>query len=413
VKYPLVGGLDRPTFVHAIGCAALACVAFQVALSGWAAAAETGATQRASLPKIVARASNGHGLLCTMQGKVFLLVSGSPEQMGAAHGQLLKQDVQQLMDRVLYTVGGATTLYSGQWFLDTMAEIERRTTPYTPDRFLRECDALSEAAGVSKRDGRYGNFFPEQFHCSGIAVRGKATQGGRVLHARVLDYMRDIGIQNRAVVIVYMPEGYNAWISQSYSGFVGTVTCMNAKGLAIGEIGGEGQGKWDGMPMTFLLRELMERTASVDEALDLMKKTPRTCKYHYVLSDKSGNLAAVVATPEKVECLKAGEQHPMLPHIPDDTVLISAPGRAQHAVERIEKHYGKIGVPEMIEIIKRPVAMNSNLHDAIFAPETLDMWFADAGRRTVACDEPYAKCNLGELISFYEKASVGTRAAAK
>ncbi|MCD4728844.1 MAG: hypothetical protein K8R46_14390, partial [Pirellulales bacterium] len=48
-----------------------------------------------------------------------------------------------------------------------------------------------------------------------------------------------------------------------------------------------------------------------------------------------------------------------------------------------------------------PVAMRSNLHNAVFAPETLEMWFADAGRNTPACDEPYAKVNLRELIEFY------------
>jgi len=47
------------------------------------------------------------------------------------------------------------------------------------------------------------------------------------------------------------------------------------------------------------------------------------------------------------------------------------------------------------------VAMDSNLHDAIFMPESLDMWVADAGRDTVACDEPYVHVNLGDLLQFY------------
>ena len=58
-------------------------------------------------------------------------------------------------------------------FLDRMEEIQRRTLPHIPERFLVECDALSRAARVSKRDGRYANLFPERFHCSGVAVRGK------------------------------------------------------------------------------------------------------------------------------------------------------------------------------------------------------------------------------------------------
>jgi hypothetical protein len=57
----------------------------------------------------------------------------------------------------------------------------------------------------------------------------------------------------------------------------------------------------------------------------------------------------------------------------------------------------------MTKIIKRPVAMGSNLHNAIFMPETLELWFADAGKRTPACDEPYARVKVGELIEFYRK----------
>ena len=63
-----------------------------------------------------------------------------------------------------------------------------------------------------------------------------------------------------------------------------------------------------------------------------------------------------------------------------------------------------------MEIIKRPVAMQSNLHDAIFSPETLEMWFADAGRHTPACDEPYARCKLDDLIRFYQAANAPAKA---
>ena len=92
-------------------------------------------------------------------------------------------------------------------------------------------------------------------------------------------------------------------------------------------------------------------------------------------------------------------------HVPDDTVLISGEDRAKVLSQRIQENYGQIDVPKLIEIIKRPVAMQSNLHDAIFAPETLEMWFADAGRTTPACDEPYAHVNLRELIEFYSQAN--------
>ena len=362
----------------------------------------TGTAGAAAPPvEILGRDPAGHGLLLRSQRKLILIVAGTPEQMGTAHGTLLREPARRLVDRVLYMVGGAESVQSGTWFLDRMEEIHRRTLPHIPERFLVECDALSKAAGVSQRDGRYANLFPERFHCSGVAVRGKATKDGRVLHARVLDYMRDINLQNAACVQVFLPDGYNKWMSLGYAGFLGTVTAMNEKGLAIGEMGGRGEGDWDGVPMSFLLRDVMERAATVEEGLDILRKAPRTCEYYYVLSDRSRNMAGVHADARQITILRPGEQHPMLPRVPEDTVLMSAGERAQKLSERIHEAYGRIDVQAMIDIIKRPVAMKSNLHNAIFSPETLEMWFADAGRSTPACDEPYAHCNLGELIRLY------------
>lgn len=356
-------------------------------------------------PRIIARDPAGHGLLCELQGKTILLVEGTPEQMGTAHGRLVGDKAKKLTERVLYLVGGLDTIQGDKWFLDRMAEIERRTKPHMPRRFLDECDAASKAAGISRRDGRYANLFPERFHCSGVAVRGKASKDGRVYHARVLDYMRDINLQGAAVVQVFMPRDHHAWISLGYAGFLGTVTAMNERGLAVGEMGGRGEGDWDGCPMSFLLRDIMERASTVEQALAILRKTPRTCEYYYVFSDKSRNMAGVRAVPDDVLVLRPGQQHDMLPFVPEDTVMMSGGARAKVLSQRLQEHYGKIDARLMQQIIKRPVAMSSNLHDAVFAPESLDMWVADAGRHTPACDEPYVRVNLGELIRFYRKST--------
>jgi hypothetical protein len=363
----------------------------------------------------MARDPAGHGLLCfgRASGKTVLIVAGTPEQMGAAHGTLLKAPARKLVDRVLYLVGAGDSIYSGRWFLDRMDEIHRRTLPHVPERFLVECDALSKAGGVSQQEGRYANLFPERFHCTGVAVRGKATKDGSVLHARVLDYMRDIDLQRAAVVVVFMPEGKNKWMSLGYAGFVGTVTAMNEKGLAIGEMGGRGEGDWDGTPMTYLLRDVMERAGTVEEGLAILRNARRTCEYYYVLSDKTRNIAAVHADARQFTVLRPGQQDPQLPLVPEDTVLVSGRDRAEVLSRRLQVYYGRIDAPTMVEIIRRPVAMSSNLHNAIFAPETLDMWFADAGKSTPACDEPYTRCNLASLVQFYESVMNPGRKTAK
>ena len=60
--------------------------------------------------------------------------------------------------------------------------------------------------------------------------------------------MRGIGLEQNAVVIVHQPDKGYAWVNVGYAGFIGSVTAMNEKGIAIGEMGGRGYGNWDGRP---------------------------------------------------------------------------------------------------------------------------------------------------------------------
>ncbi len=43
--------------------------------------------------------------------------------------------------------------------------------------------------------------------------------------------------------------------------------------------------------LSLLLRDVMERARTVEEGLDILRETPRTCEYYYVLSDKSRAMA--------------------------------------------------------------------------------------------------------------------------
>jgi hypothetical protein len=188
--------------------------------------------------------------------------------------------------------------------------------------------------------------------------------GGRVLHARVLDYMRDINLQGAACVQVFMPEGKNKWMSLGYAGFIGTVTAMNEKGFAIGEMGGRGEGDWDGVPMSLLLRDVMDGPPG--QRAGHSPKAPRTCEYYYVLSDKTRNIAAVEATHSGC-VLRPGDQHRSCRPFP--TTPCSSPAAIAPRVNRhIQENY-----PDRRENDDRhhPPAgrMNSNLLAPCSAPK--------------------------------------------
>ncbi len=347
--------------------------------------------------KVLAR--SGAGRLENHDGTKVLFLKGTPEEMGKQHGELLTKEIRAVTDRILYGIGVGSSFGKGRWFFGEIEEAVSRLHPHTDPRHLREIDALAMAAGLEQEESRLSNFFPELFHCSGFAINGSATVDGEMYHGRVLDYMMGVGLEQNAVVMVVQPDEGNAWVNLGYAGFIGTVTAMNEKQIAIGEMGGGGEGNWDGKAMAQLMREVMEKADTLEEAVAIFENSPRTCEYYYVISDaKSGKSVGIAATPEKLEKIWPGTEHPRLPHPVEDAVLLSAGDRYEELVKRVKADHGKFDANSARELMSRPVCMKSNIQSVLFAPGSLDFWVANADSENVASHTRYTKYNLRELL---------------
>jgi len=347
--------------------------------------------------RVVAR--EGDGRLEVVDGTRVLVLKGTPEEMGHQHGVLMKKDIRRLVDHILFGVGVGSSFEKGDWVFGEIEAAQQRLNPFMDERYLREMDSLASAAGLPREEVRLANYFPEMFHCSGFAVYGKATTDGRLYHGRILDYMRGMGLEQSAVVMVFQPERGNAWVNVGYAGFIGSVTAMNEKHVAIGEMGGKGQGHWDGKPMAELVREVMENANTLDEAVAIMRKGPRTCEYYFVISDaKSNRAVGIAATSDRFETIDAGHSHPLLPHAVPDAVLMSAGDRYEELTRRVQANYGKLDAAGCRDLMKRPVCMTSNLHCALFEPGSLDFWVANADSQNVAAHTRFTHYNLAAIL---------------
>jgi hypothetical protein len=354
----------------------------------------------ASEPHLIARA--GKGALYEMDGQRVALLAGTPEEMGYQQGTLLREDIRAAAVTVLLVARAADSVKERDFFAGTIEKAYARCEKFIPERYLREVDALADAAGLPRKDARLVQIFPELFHCSGFALMGRATANGELFHGRILDYMTEIGLQKYAVTFICMPEGRHAFVNVGYAGYLGSVTGMNDQKLVFGEMGGRGEGLWDGEPMGFLMRQTLEEAESLQQATDMFRKTPRTCEYYYVISDgKSRDAVGLKCTPDLFQVVRPGETHPELPSPLADTVVFSAGDRYAELVKRVKTGYGKIGPETAMELMKRPVAMKSNLHCALFAPERLVLWVAQAADPGVvtdfqACNQRFVRIDLAE-----------------
>jgi hypothetical protein len=344
-------------------------------------------------------ATSGEGRLEMHDGTRVLFLKGTPQEIGRQHGDLLKREIHDVTRRILYGVGVGSSFAKGEWFFGEIERATARLQPFIAKRYFDEMDAISSAAGMNVNEVRLANLFPELFHCTGFAVAGAATTDGRLYHGRVLDYLRGVGLEQNAAVIVLRPDVGNAWVNVSYAGFTGSVTAMNEKHISIGEMGGRGEGNWDGKPMAQLVREVMEKAGTLEEAVEIMRTSARTCEYYYVIADgKTKKSVAIKATPTVFETVYPGESHPQLPRPVKDTVLLSADKRYEALVDRVQANFGKLDVDGAMRLMEPPVCMSSNIHSVLFAPDTLDFWVANADSQNVASKARYTHYNLGELL---------------
>ncbi len=349
-------------------------------------------------------ATKGKGALLSRDGHLVLRLEGTPFEMGFQHGFLLKKHVRTLVKRVLW-IGNAFSRDEKGFFGGAMENAWKRTRPWIDSRFLEEMRGLARGSGVRLEDIKKANILPELFHCSGFALWGKATKDGRLLHGRILDYMTRAGIQDHAVTVVAKPDGGIPFMNVGFAGLVGSVTGMNKEGIAIGEMGGRGVGLWDGTPMAFLVRKALENANTLKQAIEIFRRARRTCEYFFVVSDaKIPRAVGMWCKPHLFHLIEPGKPYPRLGHPFEDAVLLSLGRRYEELARRVAEGYGNFGPRESIDLMKRPVAMESNLQCVLFDPGNLDAYVqiaADPKEKDYqACFQPVFKVNMGEVLGM-------------
>jgi len=71
-----------------------------------------------------------------------------------------------------------------------------------------------------------------------------------------------------------------------WAGCIGSVTGMNAAGITIGEMTSTSPDEtFDGLPLFLFMRKVLEEAVSLEQATAIMKETPRTLGWNFVVGD--------------------------------------------------------------------------------------------------------------------------------
>ena len=133
--------------------------------------------------------------------------------------------------------------------------------------------------------------------CTAVAVTGSRSAGGEPIIAKNFDYPPASSALH--LTRVSRPRGRAASIEVTKAPLAGSHEGVNEHGLAVSYNYGHFRGRAAArVSITFLVQEVLERCATVEEALALIERRPRAGGALLMLADAAGQVASVELAPD-------------------------------------------------------------------------------------------------------------------
>ena len=343
-----------------------------------------------------------------------LRLHGSPYQMGYQHGILLRRQVRASVETIM-SFSDRQLKVPGFGRMVARRRLDRawkQMKPSVPDRYLEEMQGLADGAGIPLKTLQRIHALPDltSVTCASSVAAGAATQDGRLIQIRNLDWAIQSNVQRYAALIVHEPKGRRPFVSVGWLGFIGVLSGINRSGISVAEIGAETtDANLRGVPMPFLLRRVLEESDNLEQAAKIIKMGPRTVGYNYLLADAKTREAVALETTRQHSALFRMEEGCLVrsdyaldpvvrglqtERAPEKTNAYTVRYRGQQ--ELLERFRGKID-PEVAMAVARAIAPSSNIQSVIYAYPQI--WVASAYRRRPAAQGTYLQVDLEDLFS--------------
>jgi isopenicillin-N N-acyltransferase-like protein len=354
-----------------------------------------------------------------------LYVSGTPYEMGYEHGRLLKHEVRATIRDVMK---GARKFLPkdlrdsnllGKRDEDAIVNelLDRawaKLAPYTPREDLEEMAGLAAGSGVPLHVIHRMHAIPDlgETSCSALIAKDSATRDRHVYQLRILDYGANFNLQKRPLITVYRPVNAHAFVNIGWIGFVGVVSGINERAVAISEMGfGDPPGETlAGMPMPFLLKNVLRYADTADQAAALVRAAPRTNSYVYFFGDGNGGAVGMISSAQQALVYPPNEQDVIAfrdEQYPQFQDVLYAGHHQRRQAKLVDKLLGRFDL-KTIQEMARKIAMHSNLHTVIYDLTDEKIWVANRKDDLRACDRPYVEFSVksalaGPLVAESEK----------
>lgn len=354
------------------------CISYPPKLKGTPAIVKTALVNGAHGVKCI-----GNSWICRKDGIIRMYLSGDPFSLGYSNAKLTQHFIKEQEQNLLNTVRQQVPSPVKLWLLKKYIFWRNRSLP----RFVVP-DYQMEIYGLSRG---YDDPFPEiaplyhrllNYHaahdishavmdnplvgCTSFAAWGKMTPQGHLLVGRNFDFNSGDSFDINKIVMRVKPSEGIGYISVAWAGMIGVVSGINEAGISVTiNAAHSSQEQRVGTPASLVMRDVMQHSATLEDAVDIIKRSDVFVSDAYLVADGRLGVAVVVEkTPGKcaVRTTK-GEyivcsNHFLTPDLRDDPANLKYMSEGT-SVDRykqmdllVRRHAGNLTVQTAAEILR-------------------------------------------------------------
>jgi isopenicillin-N N-acyltransferase-like protein len=294
---------------------------------------------------------------------------GSSEEIGQQHGAEMDDSIHQLFDKYLMVFVG-----SGAKKFIALSAANLFESQLRPEH-REELHALASRIKIDERETMLGQCFLDLAQlsaCSTIALPASASPDHVARFGRNLDFWSlNIADKYTTVFVVHPNDGRYAYAAVGWPGMIGILSGMNQYGLCLANMEvPRGPRLPTAMPYTLLYRTVLEHCRTVQDAVELLQKTPRQSANNLMLMDAFGSRAVVELSPDSVHVRWGTDDKALISTNHQRDQDMDSPGlcwRYDYLHEAGKAEFGKIDEPEIQKLLAH-VGSHGTLQSMVFEP---------------------------------------------
>jgi len=302
-----------------------------------------------------------------------LHLKGSHHEMGYQYGKLLGYKFDDTL-RAFESLFPKIPLGSfGRWLLNRYVYYKAgKIEKYVPAEYIEEMKGMADSFADYAPDYRILLFFHvlhdigHNFASSAFAVSGEATSDREILVGRNADLGNRGTFDNLKAIVFYEPDKGNSFVSICWPAMVGVISGMNDKGIVVSVMSSRSTDvSMEGMPVSFLLKKVLQYANNIDEAVKIISQTPRMSSSSIIIADGKSNEAVVVEASARKMAVRKSERgiifqtnHYLSSVYQDDpkNIIARDKGNSLPRFKRLEKlineNYRRITAEKIIEFLR-------------------------------------------------------------